>query len=138
MPISLATSAQCQHEVIGPPVVHVPFAADAYRCKSKQAWHAKRAVQCALQCTCRLRCNKTISATCSLLVMPCTSMYRSKDISAEMWLEELNDAITRATGLDQLGLPQAPLDEEDLTEAELLEQQRVLAEDSAAAAPQLA
>ncbi|KAL0028702.1 hypothetical protein WJX79_000762 [Trebouxia sp. C0005] len=61
---------------------------------------------------------------------------RSKDISAEMWLEELNDAITRATGLDQLGLPQAPLDEEDLTEAELLEQQRVLAEDSAAAAPQ--
>ncbi len=55
-----------------------------------------------------------------------------------MWLEELNDAITRATGLDQLGLPQAPLDEEDLTEAELLEQQRVLAEDSATAAPQLA
>lgn len=54
------------------------------------------------------------------------SSFRSKDISAEMWLEELNDAITRATGLDQLGLPQAPLDEEDLTEAELLEQQRVL------------
>ena len=52
-------------------------------------------------------------------------VYRSKDISAEMWLEELNDAITRATGLDQLGLPQAPLDEGDLTEAELLEQQRV-------------
>ena len=63
-------------------------------------------------------------------------MHRSKDITAEMWLEELNDAITRATGLDQLGLPQPALDEEDLTEAELLEQQRVLAEDSATAAPQ--
>ena len=56
----------------------------------------------------------------------CPLSFRSKDISAEMWLEELNDAITRATGLDQLGLPQAPLDEDDLTEAELLEQQRVL------------
>ena len=52
--------------------------------------------------------------------------FRSKDISAEMWLEELNDAITRATGLDQLGLPQAPLDDDDLTEAELLQQQSVL------------
>ena len=46
-----------------------------------------------------------------------------------MWLEDLNDAITKATGLDQLGLPQAPLDEDDLTEAELLEQQKLLAED---------
>ena len=80
---------------------------------------------------------KTIYAACFLLLLEAyTSTHRSKDISAEMWLEELNDAITRATGLDQLGLPQAPLDEEDLTEAELLEQQRVLAEDSATAAPQ--
>ena len=47
-----------------------------------------------------------------------------------MWLEELNDAITRATGLDQLGLPQAPIDEEDLTEFELLEQQRGFVEGS--------
>ena len=53
---------------------------------------------------------------------------RSKDISADMWLDELNDAILAATGLDQLGLVQAPLDEEDLTQAELLEQQRLLAE----------
>ena len=45
-----------------------------------------------------------------------------------MWLDELNDAILAATGLDQLGLVQAPLDEEDLTQAELLEQQRLLAE----------
>ena len=86
-----------------------------------------------------MRCMKTVHAACFLLLLEaCTSTHRSKDISAEMWLEELNDAITRATGLDQLGLPQAPLDEEDLTEAELLEQQRVLAEDSATAAPQLA
>ena len=52
-----------------------------------------------------------------------------------MWLEELNDAITRATGLDQLGLPQAPLDEEDLTEAEVLEQQRVFAVEAIQPAP---
>lgn len=88
-------------------------------------------------CTFCLRCIETTYAACFLLLPEtCTAKHRSKDISAEMWLEELNDAITRATGLDQLGLPQAPLDEEDLTEAELLEQQRVLAEDSAAAAPQ--
>lgn len=45
-----------------------------------------------------------------------------------MWLDELNDAIRAATGLDQLGLVQAPLDEDDLTQAELLEQQRLLAD----------
>ena len=58
--------------------------------------------------------------------LPC--VCRSKDISADMWLDELNDAIKAATGLDQLGLIQAPLDEDDLTQAELLEQQRLLAD----------
>ena len=59
----------------------------------------------------------------------CMLPHRSQNISADMWLEDLNDAITKATGLDQLGLPQAPLDADDLTEAELLEQQKLLAED---------
>lgn len=68
-----------------------------------------------------LRVKQSLQQSCTIVLI-----FRSKDISAEMWLEELNDAITRATGLDQLGLPQAPLDEGDLTEAELLEQQRVL------------
>lgn len=68
----------------------------------------------------------TAAIMCHAVHLTSFMVFRSKDISAEMWLEELNDAITRATGLDQLGLPQAPLDEGDLTEAELLEQQRVL------------
>lgn len=65
---------------------------------------------------------------CSMLPSLPHLVTRSKDISADMWLDELNDAILVATGLDQLGLVQAPLDEEDLTQAELLEQQRLLAE----------
>lgn len=67
---------------------------------------------------------------CCKHCLDCLLVGRSQNMSADMWLEELNDAITKATGLDQLGLPQAPLDEDDLTEAELLEQQKLLAEDS--------
>lgn len=79
---------------------------------------------------------QTSGLSCALDKTNYAIVYRSKDISADMWLEELNDAITRATGLDQLGLPQAPLDEEDLTESELVEQQRGVVQ--GLAEPQLA
>ena len=45
------------------------------------------------------------------------STCRAKDMSADMWLQDLNDAIVRAVGLDQLG-KDPDLNAQDLTEGE--------------------
>lgn len=49
-----------------------------------------------------------------MLILP---TCRAKDVSVDMWLQDLNDAIIKAVGLDQLGR-ELDLDAQDLLEEE--------------------
>lgn len=77
-------------------------------------------------------CSATSGKDAAGLLLTC----RAKDMSADMWLQDLNDAIVRAVGLDQLG-KEPDLNAQDLTEGEkeMLQLMHDASQPEAAAAP---